>query len=106
MVPFNTASAALGSSSMRNRVRAMNSRAMYRGSMSLSLYRVVTFPNVGIDIVWMLFGTRSAFPPTWYPHETSDAVSMQNETREQYASHCSSVPSRSDEIRCGVRRQA
>src|ERR1019366_462096 len=53
------------------------------GKRRASLYREVTLPNAGIAIVWIVLGSISPCPDTWYPHPAvianrRDAVAIRN----------------------------
>src|ERR1017187_903002 len=82
-VPVSTASAPLGSATILYPVREINSRPMSVGKRRASLYREVTLPNAGIAIVWIVLGSMSPCPDTWYPHPAvsanrRDAVSIRS----------------------------
>src|ERR1039458_4306349 len=78
-VPVSTASAPLGSATILYPVREINSRPMSVGKRRASLYREVRLPNAGIAIVWIVLGSISPCPDTWYPHP---AVRASSTTRE------------------------
>src|ERR1017187_3607868 len=67
-VPVSTASAPAGSATILYPVREINSRPMSVGKRRASLYREVALPNAGIAIVWIVLGSMSPCPDTWYPH--------------------------------------
>src|ERR1035441_3461910 len=72
-VPVNTASAPLGSATILYPVREINSRPMSVGKRRASLYREVRLPNAGIAMVWIVLGSISPCPDTWYPHPAVSA---------------------------------
>src|ERR1039458_9175828 len=74
-VPVSTASAPAGSATILYPVREINSRPLSVGKRRASLYREVALPNAGIAIVWIVLGSMSPCPDTWYPHPAVRAAS-------------------------------
>src|ERR1019366_6612136 len=72
-VPVSTPSAPLGSATILYPVREINSRPMSVGKRRASLYREVRLPNAGMAIVWIVLGSMSPCPDTWYPHPAARA---------------------------------